>query len=142
MPAVDSPGRTDELDELLDVVGATDHRGDVPPKSAVATSRAKVPGSSVGRSAGSWAGVGDEGDHGADDDAAPAEFIGELPGRASALPSEAKNARSLGGNCGRVLSSCRPGTGTWWRSAKISTSLSRALTGRSRSNAKAFVTLR
>ena len=42
----------------------------------------------------------------------------------------------------RVLPSCRSSTAIWWRSAKISTSLSRSLTGRSRSNANTFVTLR
>jgi hypothetical protein len=51
--------------------------------------------------------------------------------------------RPVGGeNRGRVVPSCRSSTVTWWRSAKISASLSRSLTGRSRSNANAFVTPR
>jgi len=50
--------------------------------------------------------------------------------------------RSLGVNRGRVVPSWRSSTVTWWRSARISTFLSRSLTGRSRSNANTFVTLR
>lgn len=50
--------------------------------------------------------------------------------------------RSLGRNRGRVLPSCRSRTAIWWRSARISTTLSRPLAGRSRSNANTFVTLR
>jgi hypothetical protein len=54
----------------------------------------------------------------------------------------ARNARSPGQNRGRVLPSCRSRTVIWWRSARISMSLSRSLIGSSRSNANAFVTLR
>jgi hypothetical protein len=42
---------------------------------------------------------------------------------------------------GRVVPNCRSRTAIWWRSANISTSLSRSLIGRSSSNANAFVTL-
>jgi hypothetical protein len=59
------------------------------------------------------------------------------PGKA-----QGQRARSAGENRGRVVPSCRSGTVIWWSSARISTSLSRSLIGRSRSNATAFVTLR
>ena len=54
----------------------------------------------------------------------------------------ASNARSPGVN--RTLSgpSCRCRTKSWWRSARISASLSRLLTGSSRSSANTFVTPR
>jgi hypothetical protein len=43
-----------------------------------------------------------------------------------------RNARSTGENRGRALPSCRSSTVIWWRSARISASLSQSLTGRSR----------
>ena len=43
---------------------------------------------------------------------------------------------------GRVVPSCRSSTVIWWRSARISASLSRSLTGSSRSNANTFLTPR
>jgi hypothetical protein len=52
----------------------------------------------------------------------------------------ARNARSPGKKCGRVLPSCRSKTVIWWRSARNSTSLSRSLDGRSRSSANTLVT--
>jgi hypothetical protein len=41
-----------------------------------------------------------------------------------------------------TLPSCRSSTVIWWRSAKISTSLSRSLIGSSRSNPNTLVTAR
>ena len=60
----------------------------------------------------------------------------------SRCSSAASNARSPGVN--RALSgpSCRCKTESWWRSARISASLSRLLTGSSRSSANTFVTPR
>jgi hypothetical protein len=63
-----------------------------------------------------------------------------LPGRRCSRA--AISARSLGKDRGRVLPSCRSRTVIWCRSARISPSLSRSLTGRNRSNANTFVTLR
>jgi len=62
--------------------------------------------------------------------------------RGSRCSRAARNARSAGENRGRVLPSCRSRTVIWWRNAKISMSLSRSLTGSSRSNANTLVTLR
>ena len=62
--------------------------------------------------------------------------------RGSRCSRAARNARSAGQNRGRVLPSCRSRTVIWWRSARISTSLSRSLIGSSRSNANTFVILR
>jgi hypothetical protein len=59
--------------------------------------------------------------------------------RGSRCSTAARNTRSLSENCGRVVPSCRCWTVIWWRSTKISVSLSRSLVG---SNANTFVTLR
>ena len=61
---------------------------------------------------------------------------------ASWVVQTARNARSPGENRGRVVPSCRCRTAIWWRSTTISTSLSRSLTGSSRSNPNTPVTLR
>ena len=59
------------------------------------------------------------------------------------LDNLASNARSRGKNRGRVVPSCRSRNTIWWRSERISASLSRSLTASNRSYyANAFVTPR
>jgi len=62
--------------------------------------------------------------------------------RGSRCSSAARNARSLASNRTFSVLSCRSSTVSWWRSARISTSLSRSLIGSRRRRANAFVTPR
>ena len=67
----------------------------------------------------------------------PAEHVAREP-----VQQGGQERPVAGQNRGRVLPSCRSSTVIWWRSARISASLSRSLTGSSRSNANTFVTPR